>query len=107
LSEPHVPLRTCVGCRRRFAKQQLVRFVVGEGGLVLGSPEGRGAYLCRNASCLDAALRRRDLRGIAKRADCAEALERLRSLVVRSGETRSGRNEDGAACEVNGGSVVG
>lgn len=99
MSEPHVPLRTCVGCRRRFAKQSLVRFVVSERGLDLGDAGGRGTYLCRNRSCLEAALRRKDFRGIAARTECAQALARLRG-VVDCGDGR-------VACEVNGGSVIG
>ena len=63
----HVPLRTCVGCRRRRPRQDLVRLVAGAAGAVIldvpAREPGRGAYLCREsgAACLRAALRRRGL----------------------------------------------
>lgn len=103
----HVALRTCVGCRRRFAKENLVRFVVNQGQLDLGNAEGRGTYLCRSQCCLEAALKRRDFGGVAGRTECAQALERLRSLVISSGEGRADGRDGRIACEVNGGSVIG
>ncbi|MFA4964938.1 MAG: DUF448 domain-containing protein [Thermoleophilia bacterium] len=55
------PERTCVGCRNRRSQADLIRFSV-KGGMVVpacpGSP-GRSAYLCPEASCLEAAERRR------------------------------------------------
>jgi hypothetical protein len=62
-----VPLRTCVGCRRRRPRSELVRLVAGvSGAVILDVPArapGRGAYLCRDQgpACLGAALRRRGL----------------------------------------------
>ena len=56
----HVPLRTCVGCRERAAKAELLRLVVAAGGSVRtdpsGSRQGRGAYVHRRRSCVEAAL---------------------------------------------------
>jgi predicted RNA-binding protein YlxR (DUF448 family) len=62
-----VPVRTCVGCRRRRPRPELVRLAVGAtGAVILDVPArapGRGAYLCRDQgpACLRAALRRRGL----------------------------------------------
>ena len=56
------PVRTCVGCRERAAKQDLLRVVAQGEGLVPdpdGRAPGRGAYLHRSTACLDSALRRR------------------------------------------------
>ena len=56
------PIRTCVGCRERAAKQDLLRVVAQGEGLVPdpdGRAPGRGAYLHRSTACLDSALRRR------------------------------------------------
>jgi predicted RNA-binding protein YlxR (DUF448 family) len=56
------PVRTCVGCRQRAAKQDLLRVVAQGQGLVPdpdGRSPGRGAYLHRSTACLDIALRRR------------------------------------------------
>lgn len=56
------PWRTCVGCRDRAAKQDLLRVVVVEGVLVpdpQGRMPGRGAYVHPALACLDLAERRR------------------------------------------------
>jgi len=63
----HVPLRTCVGCRRRRPRSELVRLAAGAAGAVIldipARAPGRGAYLCRDQGpdCLRAALKRRSL----------------------------------------------
>src|SRR3954453_11234545 len=68
------PVRTCVGCRQRTAKRELLRVVVGNRGFGPGSgteadlevvPDpagrapGRGAHLHPTTECLGLALRRR------------------------------------------------
>jgi len=55
------PERTCVGCRRRRPQGDLIRFALRDGRLTLAGPgaPGRGAYVCPERSCLDAALGRR------------------------------------------------
>ncbi|HJW75728.1 MAG TPA: DUF448 domain-containing protein [Thermoleophilia bacterium] len=55
------PLRTCLGCRDRRAQTELIRLQLREGRVVPceGRPIGRGAYLCPDRACFDAALRRR------------------------------------------------
>ena len=56
------PQRTCVGCRTRAARVELLRLVVVEGSVTpdpAGRLPGRGAYLHPDPGCLDLALRRR------------------------------------------------
>src|SRR5690606_16593832 len=56
------PLRTCVGCRIRTVKSELLRLVVIEGKVVpdpLGRLPGRGASLHPTLRCLELAERRR------------------------------------------------
>ncbi|MBK3580178.1 MULTISPECIES: YlxR family protein [unclassified Streptomyces] len=56
------PERTCVGCRERAAKRELLRIVAVEGECVpdhRGTLPGRGAYLHPALVCLDLAVRRR------------------------------------------------
>ncbi|MFD9543780.1 YlxR family protein [Streptomyces sp. NPDC060022] len=56
------PERTCVGCRERAAKSELLRIVVDEGEVVpdpRGTLPGRGAYVHPVSVCLDLAVRRR------------------------------------------------
>ena len=57
----HVPLRTCIGCRQVQSKREMIRLVrTPEDQLVIdetGKQNGRGAYLCRQKSCWEAALK--------------------------------------------------
>ncbi|MGK5631350.1 YlxR family protein [Streptomyces sp. URMC 123] len=58
------PERTCVGCRERAAKGDLLRVAVIEDRCVpdrRGTLPGRGAYLHPDPVCLDLAVRRRAL----------------------------------------------
>ncbi|MEU3029942.1 YlxR family protein [Streptomyces incarnatus] len=58
------PERTCVGCRERAAKNDLLRIVRSEDECVpdpRGTLPGRGAYLHPALVCLDQAVRRRVL----------------------------------------------
>ena len=61
----HVPQRTCVSCRQSAAKRRLIRVVRLASGSVevdlTGKKSGRGAYLCSNRGCWEAALRRKAL----------------------------------------------
>ncbi len=56
----HVPMRTCIACRQKRPKRELVRIVrTPEGSLELdpkGKRSGRGAYLCSDQTCWDLAL---------------------------------------------------
>ena len=53
------PLRKCVSCKERKEKHELVRIVNNkEEGIIVdlsGRKNGRGAYLCKDSSCLDKA----------------------------------------------------
>jgi uncharacterized protein len=56
------PERTCVGCRERAAKNELLRIVrVGDECVPddRGTLPGRGAYVHPSVTCLDLAVRRR------------------------------------------------
>ncbi|MFL6060004.1 MAG: YlxR family protein [Marmoricola sp.] len=56
------PVRTCIGCRERAAKRELLRVVAGEGTVVPdpdGSAPGRGAHLHPTLACFGLAERKR------------------------------------------------
>ena len=67
LDKPLGPVRTCIGCRRRAAKSELLRVVAGSDAdgqpAVRPDPDGRapgrGAHLHPTTECLDQAVRRR------------------------------------------------
>ncbi len=60
-----IPMRMCVACREMRAKKDLMRIVrTAEGKLVpdtTGKMNGRGAYLCRDAACMNKAIKTRAL----------------------------------------------
>ena len=59
------PMRMCVACRQMREKKQLIRVVRTPQGEVKldmsGRMNGRGAYLCRDAACLQRAIKTRAL----------------------------------------------
>ncbi|WP_279221417.1 YlxR family protein [Actinomyces lilanjuaniae] len=60
---PHVPERTCVGCRERVPRAQLVRLVLAPGGVLdvdlRAAAPGRGAWIHPDPQCVARAERRR------------------------------------------------
>ena len=69
------PMRTCLGCRQRRPKGELVRLVRRPDGRVaadrMGS--GRGAYVCADAACVDRVLRGGRLNAALRGACVADA----------------------------------
>ena len=59
------PERRCTGCGEHFPKSTLIRIVRGPDGEIsldlTGKKSGRGAYICKNSSCLKKARRARRL----------------------------------------------
>ena len=60
-----IPMRQCLGCSEHFPKSELLRVVLSPDGEIsldfTGKKSGRGAYVCRNASCLAKAQKTRRL----------------------------------------------
>ncbi len=60
-----LPERRCTGCGEHFPKSTLIRVLrTPEGEIVLdvtGKRSGRGAYICKNSSCLKKARKARRL----------------------------------------------
>ncbi len=59
----HVPIRLCIGCRKRKEKKEMIRFTwttEGRAKRTEGKNQnGRGFYLCPEESCLKAAIQKR------------------------------------------------
>lgn len=53
--EKKIPMRMCLCCREMKQKRELVRVVMNKEGIcsldLTGKAPGRGAYLCKEASC--------------------------------------------------------
>ena len=60
-----IPQRQCMGCRERLSKKELIRVVRGPDGAVSldfgGKKNGRGAYICPKAECLQKAQKSKAL----------------------------------------------
>jgi predicted RNA-binding protein YlxR (DUF448 family) len=86
----HVPQRMCVACRTARPKRELVRVVrlssPGEEGTVVvdetGKRSGRGAYVCRQQTCWETALARRQLEHALKCTITAETAAQLREYAA-------------------------
>jgi predicted RNA-binding protein YlxR (DUF448 family) len=81
----HVPQRTCVACRQIRNKRELVRVVRAPDGLAeideTGKKSGRGAYLCRSASCWRKALEKDALSRVLKMTLTVEHKNELRKFI--------------------------
>ena len=73
------PVRTCLGCQKRFPKDQLLKFVLKDGAVVLDSKRtgtGRSAYCCDNRDCLRVFCRyKKKLSRAFRVQDCKISLE--------------------------------
>ena len=92
----HVPLRSCIACREKLPKRELIRIVrTPEGTLEIdpkGKRAGRGAYLCRKQECGEIALTPRRLSQALKCAVTASEAETLIttvSLLIDESENES------------------
>ncbi len=71
MQQRKTPLRRCTGCGEMKAKKELVRVVRSKEGEIsldlTGKKSGRGAYVCRDAACLQKA---RKSRGFERALSC-------------------------------------
>ncbi len=70
-----IPIRHCLGCGEGKTKQEMVRVVKNKAGEIFldntGKAPGRGAYVCKQSTCLAKAQKKKSLErafgvGIAK-----------------------------------------
>jgi predicted RNA-binding protein YlxR (DUF448 family) len=95
------PERTCIGCRGRGVKSELLRLVERAALVAVDlrqTESGRGAYLHRVPDCLDRAVRRRAA-GRALRATLLDGgqLARVVEPHVGRGEISTNRHEEATA----------
>jgi predicted RNA-binding protein YlxR (DUF448 family) len=96
------PLRTCVGCRNRAAKSDLLRIVVERSAAgeirqlvpdLRGGMPGRGAHLHPDPECLALAERRRAF-GRALRVEGPLDLEPVREQINNRSPVRGHENDE-------------
>lgn len=77
-----IPMRQCTGCREMKSKKEMMRVLrTPEEEIVLdvtGKKNGRGAYLCKSADCLEKAIKSRGLERSLKAAIPQEVYENLK-----------------------------
>ena len=60
-----IPQRTCIGCKEKKEKRELIRIVKDKEGNITfdrtGRSNGRGAYICDNIQCLEKAIKTKAL----------------------------------------------
>ncbi|MCS6830886.1 MAG: YlxR family protein [bacterium] len=92
----HTPIRTCVACRAALPKRGLVRIVrTPEGTAVVdptGKQAGRGAYVCRSVSCVQAALKGKKLERSLKTPLPADTVQQLLQLAAQAEEEEVARS---------------
>ena len=80
-SQKKIPVRRCVGCGEHFPKSELVRVLrTPEMEIILdltGKKSGRGAYICKNASCLKKARKSRRIEASLECSIPAEVYDRM------------------------------
>ena len=88
MQQKKVPMRKCTGCNEMKPKKELVRVVKSKEGEIsldlTGKKSGRGAYICRNVTCFQAA---RKARRFEKSFSC-----RIEDSVYESLEAQLGRS---------------
>ena len=87
-SVPRKRPRKCVGCGGEGSKGALLRVVRSPEGAVsvnlAGKAPGRGAYICANADCIEAARKKNALSRSLKQPVDKEVYSKLREYVERS-----------------------
>ena len=83
LRPKHKPQRTCIACRETKDKRDLIRVVRTPAGTLIvdptGKANGRGAYLCRQASCWEKGLSKQRLAQALKVTLSAEEVADLQA----------------------------
>ena len=91
MAEKKVPMRQCTGCRQLKGKKEMIRVLkTADTGEILidptGRKNGRGAYICMNSECLEAAVKNHGLERSFKCSISPEVYERLREEMKSIGQ---------------------
>ena len=82
----NLPQRTCIGCREKKNKTELIRIVCNkEGEISLDineKKEGRGAYICNKQECLEKAIKSKSIEKAFKRKIDDEIYNKLRGVII-------------------------
>lgn len=77
-----IPMRMCIGCGEAKPKAELTRIVKNADGEIFldlkGKANGRGAYLCKSADCLNRAIKAKRLERTFETAISADIYDTLK-----------------------------
>ena len=83
-----IPLRTCIGCKCKKPKKEMIRIIKTPDGKIeidrTGKKSGRGAYICGNDKCLDTAFRENSLKKSLKQDIPLKTLDELRKAFLKN-----------------------
>ena len=78
-----VPLRKCTGCNEVKNKKDMIRVIRDKEGNIsmdaTGRKNGRGAYICQDAKCLEKAMKSKGLERTLKAKVPEEVYEQLKA----------------------------
>ena len=81
-----IPQRTCIGCREKKEKRELIRIVHNKEGEInidkSVKMQGRGAYVCDNIDCLEKAIKSKSLERVFEVKIEEEIYEKLRGVII-------------------------
>ena len=81
-------MRTCIGCQCKRPKKEMIRIIRTPDGEIeidkTGKKSGRGAYLCDNIECLDAALKKNNLIKSLKQDIPLKTLDELKKAFLKN-----------------------
>jgi len=82
---PHIPIRTCIGCKIKRAKSELIKIVKNNNQIEVdktGKIEGRGAYICDSIECFEKAYKFKKIEKTFKMKIDEEVYERLKGIII-------------------------
>jgi len=83
-----IPQRTCIGCKCKKPKKEMIRIVRTPDGKIIidetGKKSGRGAYLCGDVKCLDIAFKENSLNKSLKQDIPLQILDELRKDFLKN-----------------------
>ena len=78
-------LRSCIGCRVKKVKAELIRIVKNQNGKIsvdtVGKMSGRGAYICGDEACFQKIVKTKQLERVLETKIESEIYENLRGVI--------------------------
>ena len=79
-----MPIRTCISCRTKKEKKELLRIVSVEGKALIDKEQNkntRGIYICNNTDCINKLLKGKDISKCIKiKLDASNVKDLLKNL---------------------------